>query len=200
VSQADGLSRIEVRRCVVSRRCGALKPEIMRVHAANYGRVRRCDDKRGTRELVEADRGPLLAGLAGRCGRSPHKGALVPQLQPGVPPCASDAISPRSRVTSRVSALAVGDTAHRWTSVPTGRDNGTGWLHSGIAASPTAVAATRLRSGTVGATTCGSISTPAFGGLKQSGIGREGLLPYLECETVLLDEASRSRCHWATGS
>jgi len=62
----------------------------------------------------------------------------------------SDAISPRSRVTSRVSALAVADTAHRWTSVPTGRDNGTGWLHSGIAASPTAVAATRLRSGTVG--------------------------------------------------
>src|SRR6478672_7566833 len=75
VGQADGLSRIEVRRCVVSSLCVPLKPEIMRVHAANYGRVRRCDDKRGTRELVEADRGPLLAGLAGRCGRSPHKGS-----------------------------------------------------------------------------------------------------------------------------
>ena len=85
MGQADGLSRIEVRRCVVSRRCGALKPEIMRVHAANYGRVRRCDDKRGTRELVEADRGPLLAGLAGRCGRSPHKGALVPTTTRGSP-------------------------------------------------------------------------------------------------------------------
>ena len=42
--------------------------------------------------------------------------------------------------------------------------------------------------------------TAAFGGLKQSGIGREGLLPYLESETVLIDEASRSHCHCATGS
>jgi len=37
VGQADGLSRIEVRRCVVSRRCGALKPEIMRVHGPVTG-------------------------------------------------------------------------------------------------------------------------------------------------------------------
>ena len=38
MGQADGLSRIEVRRYVVSRCCGgARKPEFMRVHAANYG-------------------------------------------------------------------------------------------------------------------------------------------------------------------
>jgi hypothetical protein len=114
--------------------------------------------------------------------------------------CARDAISPRSRITSRVTALAVGDTPLRWTRVPTGRDNQTGWLHSGIAASPTAAAATRLRSGTVGHNNVRLDFYAAFGGLKQSGIGREGLLPYLESETVRLDEASRSHCHCATGS
>ena len=40
----------------------------------------------------------------------------------------------------------------------------------------------------------------AFRGSKPYGSGREGLLPYLESETVLLDEASRSHCHCATGS
>jgi hypothetical protein len=32
-------------------------------------------------------------------------------------------------------------------------------------------------------------TSTAFGGFKQSGIGREGLLPYLETTTALLDEA-----------
>ena len=71
---------------------------------------------------------------------------------------------------------------------------------TGIAASPTAVAATRLRSGTVGHNNMRLDFNAAFAGLKASGIGREGLLPYLESETVLLDEASRFHCHCATGS
>ena len=123
-----------------------------------------------------------------------------PNYNPGFPPCARDAISPRSRITTRVTALAVGDTPLRWTRVPTWRDNGTGWLHSGIAASGTAVAATRLRSGTVGHNNMRLDFNAAFRGLKEAGIGREGLLPYLQSETVLLDEAARSHCHCATGS
>ena len=51
----------------------------------------------------------------------------------------------------------------------------------------------RLRSGTVGHNNMRVDFGAAFGGYKQSGIGREGgregLLPYLETKTVLLDEA-----------
>jgi acyl-CoA reductase-like NAD-dependent aldehyde dehydrogenase len=49
----------------------------------------------------------------------------------------------------------------------------------------------RLRSGTVGHNAFRSDAGIAFGGFKQSGIGREGgtegLLPYLESKTVILD-------------
>jgi hypothetical protein len=123
-----------------------------------------------------------------------------PNYNPGFPRvhATQSHLAPES---PRVTALAVGDTPLRWTRVPTGRDNGeTGWLHSGIAASPTAVAATRLRSGTVGHNNMRLDFNAAFRGLKESGIGREGLLPYLQSETVLLDEAARSHCHCATGS
>ncbi|MBW0017414.1 MAG: aldehyde dehydrogenase [Mycobacterium sp.] len=51
----------------------------------------------------------------------------------------------------------------------------------------------RLRSGTVGHNNMRMDMATAFGGFKQSGIGREGgregLLPYLETKTLLLDEA-----------
>lgn len=50
----------------------------------------------------------------------------------------------------------------------------------------------QLRSGTVGHNNMRIDIGAAFGGFKQSGIGREGgregLLPYLETKTVLLDE------------
>jgi acyl-CoA reductase-like NAD-dependent aldehyde dehydrogenase len=53
--------------------------------------------------------------------------------------------------------------------------------------------AARLRSGTVGHNGMRIDFDSAFGGFKQSGMGREGgregLLPYLETKTVLLDEA-----------
>ena len=53
--------------------------------------------------------------------------------------------------------------------------------------------AARLRSGTVGHNGMRMDMETSFGGVKQSGIGREGgregLLPYLETKTVLLDEA-----------
>ncbi|OBB11530.1 aldehyde dehydrogenase [Mycobacteriaceae bacterium 1482268.1] len=53
--------------------------------------------------------------------------------------------------------------------------------------------AARLRSGTVGHNGLKIDMSTAFGGFKQSGIGREGgregLLPYLETKTVLLDQA-----------
>lgn len=53
--------------------------------------------------------------------------------------------------------------------------------------------AARLRSGTVGHNGMRVDLDTAFGGVKQSGLGREGgregLLPYLETKTVLLDEA-----------
>jgi len=53
--------------------------------------------------------------------------------------------------------------------------------------------AARLRSGTVGHNNLRLDSATAFGGFKQSGIGREGgregLLPYLETKVVLLDGA-----------
>lgn len=53
--------------------------------------------------------------------------------------------------------------------------------------------AARLRSGTVGHNGMRMDMGTAFGGFKQSGIGREGgregLLPYLETKTILLDEA-----------
>jgi aldehyde dehydrogenase (NAD+) len=53
--------------------------------------------------------------------------------------------------------------------------------------------AAELRSGTVGHNNFRMDLGTAFGGFKQSGIGREGgregLLPYLETKTVLLDEA-----------
>jgi acyl-CoA reductase-like NAD-dependent aldehyde dehydrogenase len=51
----------------------------------------------------------------------------------------------------------------------------------------------RLRSGTVGHNGMRIDFDIAFGGFKQSGVGREGgregLLPYLESKTVLLDGA-----------
>jgi acyl-CoA reductase-like NAD-dependent aldehyde dehydrogenase len=51
--------------------------------------------------------------------------------------------------------------------------------------------AARLRAGTVGHNGFKSDSSMGFGGFKQSGIGREGgregLLPFLESKTVLLD-------------
>ncbi|CUU56672.1 Acyl-CoA reductase [Parafrankia irregularis] len=51
----------------------------------------------------------------------------------------------------------------------------------------------RLRSGTVGHNAMRADTGIAFGGFKQSGIGREGglegLLPYLETKMILLDEA-----------
>jgi aldehyde dehydrogenase (NAD+) len=54
-------------------------------------------------------------------------------------------------------------------------------------------AARRLRSGTVGHNAFRSDFTLAFGGFKQSGIGREGgaegLLPYLETKTIILEGA-----------
>jgi acyl-CoA reductase-like NAD-dependent aldehyde dehydrogenase len=53
--------------------------------------------------------------------------------------------------------------------------------------------AARLRSGTVGHNAMRSDTRLAFGGFKQSGIGREGgtegLLPFLETKTVILDGA-----------
>ena len=55
--------------------------------------------------------------------------------------------------------------------------------------------AARLRSGTVGHNGMRMDMDTSFGGVKQSGIGREGgregLLPYLETKTVLLDSAPR---------
>jgi aldehyde dehydrogenase (NAD+) len=52
--------------------------------------------------------------------------------------------------------------------------------------------ARQLRSGTVGHNSFRTDFGIAFGGFKQSGIGREGgregLLPYLEVKTVILDE------------
>ena len=51
--------------------------------------------------------------------------------------------------------------------------------------------ARRLRSGTVGHNGVRTDATISFGGVKQSGIGREGgvegLRPFLESKTVLLD-------------
>ena len=55
----------------------------------------------------------------------------------------------------------------------------------------------RLRSGTVGQNGCRTDATIAFGGFKQSGIGREGgaegLRPYLETKTILLDHDTGHR-------
>jgi aldehyde dehydrogenase (NAD+) len=55
--------------------------------------------------------------------------------------------------------------------------------------------ARRIRSGTVGHNGIRTDATIAFGGFKQSGIGREGgiegLRPYLESKTVLLDRMPR---------
>jgi aldehyde dehydrogenase (NAD+) len=51
--------------------------------------------------------------------------------------------------------------------------------------------ARRLRSGTVGQNACRIDFGIAFGGFKQSGVGREGgregLLAYLETKTIVLD-------------
>jgi acyl-CoA reductase-like NAD-dependent aldehyde dehydrogenase len=51
--------------------------------------------------------------------------------------------------------------------------------------------ARRLRSGTVGHNSWRTDFSIAFGGFKQSGIGREGgtdgLLPFLEAKTIILD-------------
>ena len=58
-------------------------------------------------------------------------------------------------------------------------------------------AARQLRSGTVGHNGLKADLTIAFGGFKQSGIGREGgvegLLPYLETKTIILDHEP---AHW----
>jgi betaine-aldehyde dehydrogenase len=55
--------------------------------------------------------------------------------------------------------------------------------------------ARRLRTGTVGHNGVRTDATIAFGGFKRSGIGREGgaegLRPFLESKTVLLDELPR---------
>jgi betaine-aldehyde dehydrogenase len=52
--------------------------------------------------------------------------------------------------------------------------------------------ARQLRSGTVGHNSFRTDFSIAFGGFKQSGIGREGgtegLLPFLETKTIILDE------------
>jgi aldehyde dehydrogenase (NAD+) len=52
--------------------------------------------------------------------------------------------------------------------------------------------ARQLRSGTVGHNSFRTDFSIAFGGFKQSGIGREGgkegLLPFLETKTVILDD------------
>jgi acyl-CoA reductase-like NAD-dependent aldehyde dehydrogenase len=57
--------------------------------------------------------------------------------------------------------------------------------------------ARRLRSGTVGHNSFRTDFWIAFGGFKQSGIGREGgregLLPFLETKTVILDEMPSSK-------
>jgi acyl-CoA reductase-like NAD-dependent aldehyde dehydrogenase len=56
--------------------------------------------------------------------------------------------------------------------------------------------ARQLRSGTVGHNSFRTDFSIAFGGFKQSGMGREGgtegLLPYLETKTVILDEMPKS--------
>ena len=56
--------------------------------------------------------------------------------------------------------------------------------------------ARRLRSGTVGHNSFRTDFGIAFGGFKQSGIGREGgtegLLPFLETKTVILDAGLRT--------
>jgi betaine-aldehyde dehydrogenase len=61
--------------------------------------------------------------------------------------------------------------------------------------------ARRIRSGTVGHNGTRTDATIAFGGFKQSGVGREGgaegLRPYLESKTVLLDRMPRS---WSASS
>ncbi len=53
-------------------------------------------------------------------------------------------------------------------------------------------AARHLRAGTVGVNAFRSDFGIAFGGFKQSGIGREGgregLLPYLESKTIIMDD------------
>jgi Aldehyde dehydrogenase family len=57
--------------------------------------------------------------------------------------------------------------------------------------------AREIRSGTVGHNGVSGDFTIAFGGFKQSGLGREGglegLLPFLETKTVLLDGAPTRR-------
>jgi acyl-CoA reductase-like NAD-dependent aldehyde dehydrogenase len=57
--------------------------------------------------------------------------------------------------------------------------------------------AAQLRSGTVGHNGFRTDFGIAFGGFKQSGLGREGgregILPYLETKTVILDSAPGSR-------
>jgi len=57
--------------------------------------------------------------------------------------------------------------------------------------------ARRLRSGTVGHNSVRSDFGIAFGGFKQSGLGREGgvegLLPFLEAKTLLMDAMPTER-------
>lgn len=55
--------------------------------------------------------------------------------------------------------------------------------------------APRLRAGTVGHNASRTDFSIAFGGMKQSGIGREGgiegLLPFLESKTIVFDQPFR---------
>jgi acyl-CoA reductase-like NAD-dependent aldehyde dehydrogenase len=57
-------------------------------------------------------------------------------------------------------------------------------------------AARQIRSGTVGHNACRTDLSIAFGGFKQSGIGREGgtegLLPFLETKTLILDDMPKT--------
>jgi betaine-aldehyde dehydrogenase len=72
-------------------------------------------------------------------------------------------------------------------------------LDRGFYVEPTAdrayAVARRLRTGTVGHNGVRTDATIAFGGFKRSDIGREGgaegLCPFLESKTVLLDELPR---------
>ena len=77
----------------------------------------------------------------------------------------------------------------RWTRVPTGRDNGTGRLHYRHRRLPDSCRGHPAAVGHRRAQQHAARFQRPFRGLKVSGIGREGLLPYLQSETVLLEAA-----------
>src|SRR3546814_13120171 len=92
------------------------------------------------------------------------------------------------------SVVIVMPAAKEWHVLVCSNDSGFGLNASGFTndAERADRAARRLRSGTVGHNDFKVELSIAFGGFKQSGIGREGgvegLLPYLETKTVVLDE------------